>query len=103
MAYCARQGDTCVKWVLLRHGTMWFEAAGAHEVRLDDESQTAAHDTVAVLPADKRVNVSTRAQCTYRCMQLSAMYIPAQRSLHAAHAFVRNPLHKPNVEANLVL
>jgi len=46
------------------------------EVRLDDQSQTAAHDAVAVTAA--------------------------QRSLHAAHALIRYALHQTHVEANLV-
>ena len=46
------------------------------EVRLADQSQTAAHDAVAVLAA--------------------------QRGLHARHALVRNPLHQADIELDLV-
>ena len=46
------------------------------EVRLDDQSQTAAHDAVAVTAA--------------------------QACLHAADALIRNALHKAHVEANFV-
>jgi hypothetical protein len=49
---------------------------GTHEVRLDDESQTTAHDTVAVLAS--------------------------QRCLHARNAFVWYALHQTHVEVNLV-
>ena len=49
---------------------------GTHEVRLDDESQATAHDTVAVLAA--------------------------QRCLHARNAFVWHALHQTHVEVNLV-
>ena len=49
---------------------------GRVEIRLDDQSQAAADDAVAVLAP--------------------------QRSLHARHAFVRYTLHQADIEANLV-
>jgi hypothetical protein len=44
VAYCARIGDVSVRWAL-RHGAGWaraFEAAGAHEVALNDEREATA-------------------------------------------------------------
>jgi len=49
---------------------------GTHEVRLDDERQTAAHDAVAVLAAQAR--------------------------LHARHALIRHALHQADVKLDLV-
>ena len=46
------------------------------EVRLNDQSEASAHDTVAVTAAQAR--------------------------LHAADAFIRNALHKADVEAHFV-
>lgn len=50
--------------------------AGAHEVRLDDQGEAAAHDAVPVLAAQAR--------------------------LHARDALIRYTLHETHVEANLI-
>ena len=57
-------------------GEVRAAGVGGVEVRLNDQSQTAAHDAVAVLAA--------------------------QRGLHARDALVRHTLHEADVEANLV-
>ena len=44
---------------------------GTHEVALVDEREAAAHDAVAVLPANNRGNVGTSTQGLRNSMQLS--------------------------------
>ena len=58
-------------------------------------SRSASHNTRTV----SRVGMvweQRRVRCKRR------LTLAAQRSLHAADAFIRNPLHQANVEANLV-
>ena len=57
-------------------GEVRAAGVGGVEVGLDDQSQTAAHDAVAVLAA--------------------------QRGLHARHALIRYALHQADVELDLV-